>query len=74
MGIITSEEIHHREEKKETHNAPEAGIMGFEKIIIIRDKQETPIRKDAESDIVRYNEKINRGLNIGWFKKNSGRD
>jgi hypothetical protein len=48
--------------------------MGFEKIIIIRDKQETPIRKDAESDIVRYNEKINRGLNIGWFKKNSGRD
>lgn len=72
MGIITSEEIRNHKEKEETHNAPEAVLM--ERIIIIRDKQEAPIRKDAESDIVRYNEKINRGLNIGWFKKNSGRE
>ena len=48
--------------------------MAFEKIIILREKQEAPIRKDAESDIVRYNQKVNAGLGVNWFRKNSGRD
>ncbi len=37
----------------------------MDRIFIIREKQEVPIRKDAEGDITRYNEKVNRGLNIG---------
>ena len=64
MGKLTAKKIH--KEKEETHAAPGAVLM--DRIIIIKSRDERPVKRDLDEDLRHADKRVCRCLNINFFR------